>query len=89
MPSFKDNGRTTEPSHHFDSRFPFPFSEGAVVTGTTFGKKKSKGRQNHKMSVWQRPDGTPLRSQVKKKKVHRGFPQPLESSHLHLQFGFS
>ena len=24
-----------------------------------------------------------------KKKVHRGFPQPLESSHLNLQFGFS
>ena len=30
-------------------------------------KKKSKGKQNHKMSVWQRPDGTPLRSQVENK----------------------
>lgn len=74
----ENNGSAVEPSRHFDSSSPFTLSKGAAITAATSGKRKFKGRQNHRMSGWQRPNATPLSSLVGGKKK-RG-PQRLPTS---------
>lgn len=81
MPSSQENdGNAVKPSRHSDSSFPFTLSTGAAITVATSGKRKFKGRQNHRMSGWQRPNATPLSSQV-----GGGGRQSAEASHTHLK----
>lgn len=85
MPSSQESdGDAVKPSRHADSSFPFMLSTGAAITVATSGKRKFKGRQNHRMSGWQRPNATPLSLQVGGG-GRGGGKQSAQASHTHLK----